>query len=86
MNPSSSTQQTWDLGGTFENYSNSLSMTPTQQKENVDDELAVYNDAQNNKRRPSFKRLVQIVNQVSKYSFLPKKTKKKGTLIFVRGV
>jgi hypothetical protein len=85
-NPSSSsTQQNWDLGGTFENYSNSLSMTPTQQKQNVDDELAVYNDAQN-KRGTSFKKLLQIVHQVSKNSFLPKKTKKKGTLIFVRGV
>jgi len=79
------TQQNWDLGGTFENYSNSLSMTPTQQQQNVEDELAVYSDARN-KRRPSLKKLVQIAHKVSIFSFLPKRTKKKGTLIFVRGV
>jgi len=77
-----STQNWADLGGTFEDYSNSLSMTPVQQQENVEEELALYHDARK-KRRP-LQNLLQMVQKVSKY--YTKKTKKKGTLIFVRGV
>ena len=80
-----STQQIWDLGGTFENYSNSLSMTLTQQRKNVEDELELYNDA-GNKRKPLLKKVVQIAEKISKYSLRLNKTMRKGTLIFVRGV
>ena len=75
----------WDVGGTFEDYSNSLSMTSVQQQNNVEEELAVYTDSRHNKR--PLKNLVRFVQKnASKYLFRSTKAKKKGTLIFVRGV